>query len=477
MTKHKYSSTAIGKGLSEAERREVLEDLFVFGKENQRPFFNRMATLLLISTVIACCGLLSNSAAVVIGAMLIAPMMRSVMSASGAIVMGWPSRLYASLLLVIVMAVAAVLISMGITMLAPDMVNIPMQVMDRTRPTFFDLVIALASGGAGAYTMTRKESSAIPGVAMAVSLLPPLSSCGILLVFGQEELALRALILFVTNFFAMIFAATVVFILTGVSPASKRKESAKFIGALLFVMLLLIAGVSIPLYFYSTSIWFDDQYEGARSEILQSWLQQHNQRLLDIRIDEDADIVYLSLTGPQPPLSLESLHSGIQDDLRKEGLEVDFKILSSWTRSVQISWPPPAASELKPADVINAKMDKLKQLQARKWTWRRTQYGGDVWSGTDSANEYTVRFGKKDKLRVKISCRELKATYGVSEGSLNMAVKHSILGDCAGNKMDTMFINDLNRVVDYQVEADKLILELAGDAGAMFFRPVDTPAL
>ena len=151
-------SSFIGAGLSEDERREVLEDLFVFGKENQRPFFNRMAILLLISTVIACCGLLSNSAAVVIGAMLIAPMMRPVMS-----------RLYASLLLVIVMAVAAVLISMGITTLAPDMVDIPMQIMDRTRPTFFDLIIALASGAAGAYTMTRKESSAIPGVAMAVS--------------------------------------------------------------------------------------------------------------------------------------------------------------------------------------------------------------------------------------------------------------------------------------------------------------------
>jgi uncharacterized hydrophobic protein (TIGR00271 family) len=462
-------SSFIGAGLSEDERREVLEDLFVFGKENQRPFFNRMAILLLISTVIACCGLLSNSAAVVIGAMLIAPMMRPVMSASGAIVMGWSSRLYASLLLVIVMAVAAVLISMGITTLAPDMVDIPMQIMDRTRPTFFDLIIALASGAAGAYTMTRKESSAIPGVAMAVSLLPPLSSCGILLVFGEDELALRALILFVTNFFAMIFAATVVFILTGVSPASQRRESAKFIGTLLFIILLLIAGVSIPLYFYSRMIWCDDRYEAAKSEILQNWLKKHDLQLEKIRIDEENNVLYLSLTGPQPPLSMEGLHTGIRENLLKEDLDVDFKIQANWTRSAQISWPPPADSELKPADVIRAKMDKLKLLKGKKWAWRRTQYSGEVWSGTDNVQDYTITFGDKDKLRVKISCRELKANYSVSEGSLNMAVKHSILGDCAGNTLDNMFINDLNRVVDYRVEDDNLVLELGGDAGAMFF--------
>ena len=75
----------LGQKLSPSERREVLEDLFVFGKDNQRPFLYRMAVLLVISTVIATCGLLSNSAAVVIGAMLVAPMMRPVMAAAAAI--------------------------------------------------------------------------------------------------------------------------------------------------------------------------------------------------------------------------------------------------------------------------------------------------------------------------------------------------------------------------------------------------------
>ncbi len=80
-----FSRKFVGDSLSSKDKQEALEELFVFGKENQRPFFNRMAVLTMVSTVIATGGLLSDSAAVVIGAMLIAPLMRPVMSAAAAI--------------------------------------------------------------------------------------------------------------------------------------------------------------------------------------------------------------------------------------------------------------------------------------------------------------------------------------------------------------------------------------------------------
>ena len=78
--------------LSPEERRSVLEDLFVFGKTNQVPFLVRMTVLLVLSTIIATAGLISDSAAVVIGAMLVAPLMTPVMAAAGAVVMGDSSR-------------------------------------------------------------------------------------------------------------------------------------------------------------------------------------------------------------------------------------------------------------------------------------------------------------------------------------------------------------------------------------------------
>ena len=80
--------------LSPDERREVLEDLFIFGKANVRPYLIRMGVLMVLSTIIATAGLISDSAAVVIGAMLVAPMMGPVMAAAGAVVMGWSKRFY-----------------------------------------------------------------------------------------------------------------------------------------------------------------------------------------------------------------------------------------------------------------------------------------------------------------------------------------------------------------------------------------------
>ena len=136
------------RGLTQAERRQVLEDLFVFGKKNQAPYLVRMTVLLVLSTIIATAGLLSDSAAVVIGAMLVAPLMNPVMAAAGAVVMGWSSRFYGALWLVFLMGLGALLLSSAMTALSPELVFLPEQVLARTRPTYYDLLIALAAGSA-----------------------------------------------------------------------------------------------------------------------------------------------------------------------------------------------------------------------------------------------------------------------------------------------------------------------------------------
>ena len=73
MGKFNFKDILIQRGISPEERRGVLEDLFVFGKDNQTPYLVRMSILMVLSTIIAGAGLLSDSAAVVIGAMLVAP--------------------------------------------------------------------------------------------------------------------------------------------------------------------------------------------------------------------------------------------------------------------------------------------------------------------------------------------------------------------------------------------------------------------
>ena len=162
MAKFNLRKILADRGLSPEERRNVLEGLFVFGKNQQLPYVIRMGVLLVLSTVIATSGLLSDSAAVVIGAMLVAPMMNPVMAAAGAVVMAWSRRFYLSLWMVLIMAIGALAISSLITWLSPELVFIPEQVLARTRPTYYDLMIALAAGSAGAYTLTSKDSTA-PG--------------------------------------------------------------------------------------------------------------------------------------------------------------------------------------------------------------------------------------------------------------------------------------------------------------------------
>lgn len=86
--------------------------------------------------------------------------------------------------------------------------------------------------------------------------------------------------------------------------------------------------------------------------------------------------------------------------------------------------------------------------------------------------EYTVHFLEEEKLRFRISCKELESDYYVSQGWLRLDIDFALWRTCGENSLDAIFINDLRRVVDYRVADNKLILELGGSAGAMFFSPL-----
>ncbi len=147
------------------------------------------------------------------------------------------------------MGVVALSLSALLAALSPELIFIPEQVQARTRPTYYDLLIALAAGSAGAYTIARKESGAIPGVAVAVALLPPLASAGILLTTGEFELATRAIVLFLTNLVAMILAGALTFMAVGVSPPAARKKTAMFVKKQIGLFIALTIAISVPRWF------------------------------------------------------------------------------------------------------------------------------------------------------------------------------------------------------------------------------------
>jgi uncharacterized hydrophobic protein (TIGR00341 family) len=457
----------LGHQLSPEERREVVEDLFVFGKEKQRPFLVRMAVLLVISTVIASAGLLADSAAVVIGAMLVAPLMRPVMSASAAVTLGWTRRLYQSLILTWCMAIAAVMIAAGIASLAPHMIDIPAQVMARAEPTFFDLVIALAAGAGGAYVMTRKESSSIPGVAIAVALLPPLASCGILIVFLQNELALKAFVLFLTNFAAMVLTGVLTFLAVGISPAGTRERSARVIRISLLVFTVLVVAISVPLYFYSTEVWYDATYKANQSEELQAWLAEHDLTIDAVRIDDERKILYLQLLGPNPPLDIETLHTELAKRRKAvTGEDIPFRIEVGWTQQNRFSWPPTPGEEQEERQL---RRDFSGDLGRFRWLWVGTQYADGHWLRPEKENAYFLLPGTGTAFTVATFCEKGTGGYELQQETISVAVDVSIDEDCAEAKTDERFVSDLNQVINLDIDDDRLSLRMANDAGVMHF--------
>ncbi|MDH3925366.1 MAG: TIGR00341 family protein, partial [Xanthomonadales bacterium] len=443
--------------LTPEERREVLEDLLVFGKHNRRQFLIRMAVLMTLSTVIATAGLLSDSAAVVIGAMLVAPMMNPVMGAAGSVVMGWSSRFYRSILLVLTMGLGAVLLSMAITALSPEIVFLPEQVLARTRPTFYDLLIALAAGSAGAYTITHKESGAIPGVAVAVALLPPLASAGVLIVALEMELALRALVLFLTNLIAMVLAAALTFMAAGVSPASARRRSASFIKSQLWLFALLMIAVSIPLYFYSQKVIFDAEYKAAKSELLQSWLRENNLTLtgIDFRVEER--IIFLELEGPNPPVGIRDLYERAKERAYVKNLDGDFALKYSWTQKVDGSWPI-KSDEITEVALSDSKQENI--LLSNFWEWEFTQYDSERGAKPPADDSYIVSFEDRGKVRVTAACGSKTGKYTLRGRSIQVEMKRLDWFGCRKDKKLQVFFGDLQRGSEFFISDGRLQITL-----------------
>jgi len=177
----------------------------------------RFWVLLVLSTIIAAFGLVTNSAAVIIGAMIIAPLMGPIVASALAIDAGDMRLLSKALFAEIFGAAIAVFIGFLVGVLPFDL-GVSNEMLARTTPTLYDLFIAAACGLAGAYaTVDQRVSSALAGVAVSVALVPPLATCGLFLSLGEFSQASGAFMLFLANFLAIQIAAGVIFFVYGVA--------------------------------------------------------------------------------------------------------------------------------------------------------------------------------------------------------------------------------------------------------------------
>ena len=197
--------------------------------------------LMVLSTMLATVGLYMDSAAVIIGAMLLAPLMAPLVSASMGILRG-DNLLFFAAVRTIIIGVVIALCSAALTTLMFQHKPVTDEMLGRLNPSLLDLAVAVFSGIAAAYSKAfRQISQNLAGVAIAVALVPPLAVAGIGAGRGDLMFFWQALLLFLTNMIGIIIAGMFTFRVLGYSPVVRNKQG-------LGVMLLLLVLVSIPLY-------------------------------------------------------------------------------------------------------------------------------------------------------------------------------------------------------------------------------------
>ncbi len=236
-----------------------------------------------LATGIAALGLLVNSPAVIIGAMLVAPLMAAIMGLGLGMIQADAKllRLAGSATL------RGMLLAIGMGLLAgvilPAGEPTP-EIVSRIRPSLFDLGVALISGLAGAYALCRKDvSSSLPGVAIAAALVPPLATVGVGLAWFDMEIARGALILFLTNLIAITAASGLIFFVLGFRPKlTKEKARTNLFRGGLFSSIVLLALITWVLWSLSIGSFREAALERAIEQVLEKEIRHMNpQAVLD----------------------------------------------------------------------------------------------------------------------------------------------------------------------------------------------------
>ena len=270
-----------------------------FEGDSRRLNYEQFGVLLFLSTVIATYGVLGDSTATVIGAMIIAPLMTPIMATAAALVTGRFDRAIRASLLVAAGVAGVIFVSWLLAFLNLTVVidlETNSQISGRISPRLIDLFAALASGAAGAFAMSRKDvADSLPGVAISISLVPPLCVVGVTLSIGEIAAASGALLLFITNFFSILLAGGGVLALLGLAGAA-TKELNRHARRRAFTYIALGALIiAIPLAATSIQVGRESITENVTRRLAQEWIGDTAYSVA--RVDAIGDQVTLVIHG------------------------------------------------------------------------------------------------------------------------------------------------------------------------------------
>ena len=256
-----------------AQQRRTLDELsddldFTIGDAHAKR--SAFWTMLPLSAVIASAGVLSDSTATVIGAMIIAPLATPIMGiALGIAKLHSHTTRHAlkfatlgSLLVIAIGAVFSVALPESYDLLSNS------QISGRTSPGLLDLIAAVATGFAGAIALSRRDVAAVlPGVAIAISLVPPLAVVGVCLGHGSIGLSIGAFTLFFSNLLALVLAGSLLFTTLGYTGRTgdigegSRRRAYLTIGVLMVVVGVPLISNTVGTYF--VNVWSNRIHNAA----------------------------------------------------------------------------------------------------------------------------------------------------------------------------------------------------------------------
>ncbi len=296
-------------GLNETDLQRMRDQLFFEGDQRNRRL-SRFWLLLPLSAVIASAGVISDSTATVIGAMIVAPLMTPILGIVLAVVLTDAKNLRRSIALVVVGAASVIALAwiLGLFIPYPVVAATNSQVAQRITPRIIDLIAALATGAVGSVALARSDiSDTLPGVAIAISLVPPLAVVGLTLESGAPHQALGALLLFTTNVAAILASGIVVMALYRTHRVFDRAQAASFhrSGAIAVVAVFL-AAVIVPLTINSDRIDRTNVRQADVQAVADHWANAAGWSVSGVTADGNR--VFVDATGPVPAPDLSVLH-------------------------------------------------------------------------------------------------------------------------------------------------------------------------
>jgi uncharacterized hydrophobic protein (TIGR00271 family) len=297
---------------------------------------SRFWVLLVLAAVIATAGVIADSTATVIGAMIVAPLMTPILGTALALVLADRRNLLASIAYTAAGAGLVVVIAytMGILDILAITSDTNSQVAARVSPQLIDLIAALATGAVGAFAVIRSDiSDALPGVAIAISLVPPLAVVGLTLESGEPGEAAGAALLFATNVAAIVATGTLVFLRARVRGAAFRAGAP--VGQLrrkaLVPVLVALLLVAVPLTVGTVTVIRAQLLEQRVAAVARDWAESVGWQIRSVDLRQETIVVVA--IGPPPAADADRFRTAL-DDAGLDEVTVEVTLLVGGTATI-----------------------------------------------------------------------------------------------------------------------------------------------